>query len=526
MNLIDSNSVDFYPKIIKDYLSGELKSKNIIDWEYSQEQLASKKGKRYSSKNRSYVHKALLDQYASFDLTEKESLHIKLFSKESTYTITTGHQLMLLGGPMFFYTKIMDVIKLAKQTSTSENPVLPIFWMASEDHDYKEISTINLFGKKITCSGDNKGPVGRIPKECFEDFLEEINQVLGEGDEFSRIKKIINKAFDSGKNLSQITRVFVRELFKEDGLLILDADSPDLKTLFSEVAQKELFEEVTYKSSEKHLSRLNLEYKLQVNPREINLFYIENGVRKRFIKTEKGFSTSDHSIFWTTSEMKELVADSPEKISPNVLLRAVYQEILLPNIAYVGGAGEIAYWLEMKPVFDAFQIDFPVPLVRNSYFVVSKKNKDWLDGYNIPPNTLFNDVDLQINELTKGLSFNLLSFDEEFKVLKDFFSSLKLKGEKINPQLEKVVSGEEKRACSALKNVEKRFLNAEKKKHEEEIFKLKKIVAKLFPEGKPMERVDSFIPFLVKDVVGFKKQIESAPSLFDKKIGFIVLSNI
>ena len=85
MNLIDSNSVDFYPKIIKDYLSGELKSKNIIDWEYSQEQLASKKGKRYSSKNRSYVHKALLDQYASFDLTEKESLHIKLFSKERTY---------------------------------------------------------------------------------------------------------------------------------------------------------------------------------------------------------------------------------------------------------------------------------------------------------------------------------------------------------------------------------------------------------------------------------------------------------
>ena len=175
MNLIDSNSVDFYPKIITDYLSGVLKSKNIIDWEYSQEQLILNKGNRYNLNNRSAVHKAFLEQYASLDLTEKEALNIELFSKENTYTITTGHQLMLLGGPMFFYTKIMDVIKLAKQTSTIENPVLPVFWMASEDHDYEEISTINLFGKKINHTGVNTGPVGRIPKEYFEEFLEYLN---------------------------------------------------------------------------------------------------------------------------------------------------------------------------------------------------------------------------------------------------------------------------------------------------------------------------------------------------------------
>lgn len=520
MNSINSNSVDFYPKIITDYLSGELKSKSIIDWEYPQDQLVSKKRKRYSSKNRSVVHKALLEQYASFDLTEKESLHIELFSKENTCTITTGHQLMLLGGPMFFYTKIMDVIKLAQQTSTSETPVLPVFWMASEDHDYEEISTINLFGKKINCPGTNKGPVGRIPKEHFQDFLKEINAVLGEGEEFIRIKNIINKAFVSGENLSHITRVFVRELFKEEGLLIFDADSRELKTLFKDVARKEFFEQIVINSSKDHLNKIKQDYKLQVKPREINLFYIENGIRKRFVRTKEGFSTSDQSIFWTPDEIEDLIDKTPEKISPNVLLRPVYQEILLPNIAYVGGAGEVSYWLELKPVFNALKVGFPTPLLRNSYFVLAQKNFDWLSSRNLFSEALFDDVNVQINALTKFLSSNPISLDQDFEFLKKFFHNLKIKGGEIDVQLKKVVEGEEKRANSALKNVEKRFLKAEKKKHQEDILKLENIINKLFPGSKPMERVVSFIPFLVKDLNRFKHQIEASPNVLEQKIVF------
>lgn len=526
MKLIDSNTVNFYPEIITDYLSGELKSKNIIDWDYSLEQLSINKNQEYSSKIRTVVHQSFLKQYAGFELTEKEAANIDLFSKEATHTVTTGHQLMLLGGSMFFYTKIIDVIKLAKQLSTVENPVLPIFWLASEDHDYQEISSINLFGKKISCPGANKGPVGRIPRAHFESFLQGINSIIGERDDFFRIKEIINKAFSLGENLSQITRRFVRELFKDEGLLIIDGDCKELKSLFSEIAQKELFQEITLCSSEKYLNQLKSQYKLQVKPRQINLFFIEDGTRKRLIKTEKGFSTSDHSIFWTSSEMKKLVVNSPEKISPNVLLRTVYQELLLPNLAYVGGASEIAYWLELKPVFNAFKINFPLPLVRNTYFVLSEKNTQWLDKNKISFQTLFNNIDIQVNELTKSLSSNLLSFQEDFEFLKEFYLRLKLKGLKINRQLEKVVIGEEKRANSALKNLEKRFVNAEKKNFEQELMKLKNIINKLFPSEKPMERVDSFINFISKDFSGFNNQLEVAPSLFEQKIIFIISRKI
>ncbi len=526
MKLIDSNTVKFYPQIVTDYLSGSLKSENIVDWDYSLDQLNVNKNQPFNSKIRAVVHQAFLNQYSNFELSQKESRNITLFSEEGTYTITTGHQLILLGGPMFFYTKIKDVIKLAKQASTNENPVLPIFWMASEDHDYEEISSVDLFGKKISCPGENKGPVGRIDKTHFESFLIEVNHILGEGAEFSRIKQIINNAFISGENLSQITRRLVRELFKEEGLLILDADTKELKALFTEIIHKELFEQLTIKSSEKHINRLKSVYKVQVKPREINLFYIENGIRKRIVQTNEGFTTPDELLVWTNQEMKDLINFSPEKISPNVLLRPIYQELLLPNLAYVGGAGEIAYWLELKPVFNAFKVDFPIPLLRNSYFMISNKNADWLDENKIGLQTLFKDIDIQVNKLTKSLSSNILSFEEDFQFLKDFFLRLKLKGAEINPQLEKVVNGEEIRANSALKNVEKRFVNAEKKNREQELSKLKNITNKLFPFGKPMERVNSYIPFLVKDPVGFNQQIDVAPSLFDQKIVFIIASSV
>ena len=526
MKLIDSNTVNFYPEIITDYLSGELKSKNIIDWDYSLEQLSINKNQEYSSKIRTVVHQSFLKQYAGFELTEKEAANIDLFSKEATSTVTTGHQLMLLGGSMFFYTKIIDVIKLAKQLSTVENPVLPIFWLASEDHDYQEISSINLFGKKISCPGENKGPVGRIPKAHFVSFLQDINNILGEGEDFFRIKEIINKAFSLGENLSQITRLFVRELFKEEGLLILDADAKELKGLFTEILQKELFQKLTIKSSEKHISLLKSKYKIQVNPRDINLFFIENKLRKRIIKTNEGFTTPDKFLSWTNQEMQDLINCSPEKISPNVLLRPLYQELLLPNLAYVGGASEIAYWLELKPVFNAFKVNFPLPLVRNPYFVMSEKNAEWLDKNKISFQTLFKNIDNQVNELTKSLSSDLLSFQEDFEFLKEFFLRLKLKGVKINSQLEKVVIGEEKRANSALKNLEKRFVNAEKKNFEQELMKLKNIVNKLFPSGRPMERVDSFINFISKDYTSFSHQLEGAPSLFEQKIIFIISGKI
>ena len=522
MKWIDFDKVDFYPRLIKDYLSGDLKSKGIIDWEYSKSQLELNKSRAYSSETRKAVAQVLSKQYANFELTAKEQENLKLFGEEKTFTITTGHQLVLLGGPLFFYTKIFDVIQLARDLSTPSNPVLPMFWMASEDHDYEEIAKVNLFGKVITCPGENKGPVGRISKEHFKEFLSEVNQVLGEGEQFQNIKSIINNAFETGANLAEITRIFVRALFKDECLLIIDGDDKDLKSLFAKVMSEEMNSELAFNASKDHIENLSKDYKIQVNPREINLFYIEDEVRLRIVKTSTGYSTPNAEYSWSSSQMEELLQNSPEKISPNVILRPVYQEILLPNLAYVGGAGEIAYWLELKPVFEAFKIPFPTPLVRKANFILPKKLMVWLADNHIDLLDVFGDLDLLLNSFSKAISGNAIDFAEEEKQIKALYQSILVKGKAINPQLEKVVLGEEKRALGALKNVEKRFLNADKQNYEQQLNKLKNIHGKFFPNGVAMERVNSYIPEIAADSNGFNQELKESGSIFDKKITVIV----
>jgi len=512
----------FFSKLIRDYLSGDLKSLGIVDWNYSLEQINSNKKRKYASSTREIVSEVINKQYEGLLLTEAEQENLRLFAQDNCHSITTGHQLVLLGGPLFFYTKIKDVIRLCKEISTSESPVVPFFWMASEDHDFEEISKVNLFGKELRCEGENKGPVGRISKNHFSLFLEEVNLIIGDGEKFQEVKSIINHAFNNGGNLSQITRLFVRELFKDEGILILDADDKNLKALFTEYASKELKNSTSYKATQVQIEKLK-DYKIQVNPREINLFYIENEIRKRIVKTTNGYSLSDNSISWNEEEIMGLVKSNPEKISPNVILRPLYQEVLLPNLAYVGGAGEIAYWLELSEVFKEFNVDFPIPIVRNSYFVLQPKLKEWLDTNNLELSSFFGELDILINNYTTEIAGGELSFEDEKAALEKVYKQLLEKGKLINPQLEKVVLGEQTRAMSALENVYRRFLNAEKQNQEQSINKLKSIHSKLFPNGVPMERVGSFLPYIANQKETLNEFLNQSPSVFEKKISILFL---
>lgn len=500
MKTINSQEVPFYPSLINDYISGELKRKSIINWDYSESQiLENAKNRNFSSSERSILVKALRSQYESVGLSDEEESSLKLLELDTTLTITTGHQLNLLGGSQFFYTKILDVIRLAeKLTSNSTFNFVPVFWMATEDHDYEEISSVNLFGKKISCEGANEGPVGRIPSEYFNEFLEEVETVLGDNDKFAEIKKLISDSFTNSSTLAEITRNFVKALFGSKGLLIIDGDDVLLKKMVSDSFINEANNNTSFHSVNSQIEKMS-GYKIQVSPREVNLFYIEDKVRDRIINSEDGFTTVNGLRSWTKSEFEFFIKDSPEYISPNVLLRPLYQEKVLPNVAYMGGAGEISYWLELAPMFKAFNVQFPLPIVRTSYFVMPEKQQNWLSNQGIEFADLFGNTDQLINNLIKKIGSEEISLETEKAELSLFYKSLLSKGKTISPDLEKVILGEEKRALSSLLNVEKRFSNAEKKKHEQTITKLKNIISKAFPGGSPMERVDSFIPSIVNE---------------------------
>lgn len=504
MKVINSKEIKFYPSLINDYISGKLNKDGIINWKYSESQVLKNASNRNFSKfQREVLVAGLKKQYKNFQLTKSEEKSLSLLSKDNSYTITTGHQLNLLGGAQFFYTKILDVIRLAsKLSANSEYNFVPIFWMASEDHDYEEISNVSIFGKKISCPGLNKGPVGRISNTHFLDFIAEVEIVLGDEERFKEIKKIISIAFNDHKTLSEITRSFVRSLFSDKGLLIIDGDDEDFKKQFSKIAIQEVENQTSYKAVEKQLLLMR-NYKIQVNPRDINLFYIEDKVRERIVKTELGFSTVNRLKNWTSKSFKDLSINSASSISPNVLLRPLYQELILPNVAYIGGAGEISYWLELEPMFKDFGVQYPLPIVRTSYFVVPQKIMNWLENNKIDFIDLFGNKDKLLNDLIKLIGSKGVSLEKEKEELKQFHKKLIKKAKLISVDLEKVILGEEKRAINALINVEKRFVNAEKKNHEQTICKLNNIISKVFPRGVPMERDQSFIPLITREEFQF-----------------------
>lgn len=493
---VKSLETGFYNPLIQDYLKGSLRERGVVDWDYSEMQIfENAKERRFTSEDRKILVEVLKEQLGALSPEEQRSL--TFLEQPQTFTITTGHQLILLGGPQYFYTKILDVINWCKKlTEKSEFDFVPVFWLASEDHDFEEISKTTLFGKTIVCPGENKGPVGRIEGAYFEGFLQEVLEILGEGEQVQKVREILNYAF-RGENLTEITRRLVRSLFAHEGLLVIDGDDPALKTRVAPYFEKELLELITIKSVEQQLALMD-GYKVQVTPRPINLFYITDDTRVRIEKTEIGYQTIDGVKVWTSNEILFELKSNPENFSPNALLRPFYQEVVLPNVAYVGGAGEIAYWLELPQVFKAFDIDFPLPIVRNSYFTIPEKSWNWWQEQGFNFLDFFEDRHVLTQQILAEIGSDEIDFTQEEQELTRFYKALLDKSIAIDPQLEKVVLGEEKRALSALQNVQKRFQSAEKRKHELVLQKLGNTVDKCFPNGIAMERVGSFFPLLIQ----------------------------
>ncbi len=252
--------------------------------------------------------------------------------------------------------------------------------MASEDHDFEEIIHIHLFNDKIAWDTDKKGAVGRFELDDIDEFKEQLLEKFGNNESFSEYLSQFYTEKD--KDLSAATRRFVLDLFGDKGLVTLDGDSKELKELFSPVIKEELQNGFSGEAVSK-TTELLLEdgYKDQVHPREINLFYLSAQSRERIIRNDDGSFTAGNKS-WGKDEIFVEVDENPERFSPNVILRPVYQETILPNLSYLGGGGEMAYWLQLKGVFDCLKLTYPLIAVRNSIQIfdgISQKKMKKLD---------------------------------------------------------------------------------------------------------------------------------------------------
>lgn len=487
---IDYVATGAFSKVITDYLCrGEALQQFYNHFPALESFEAQIKEKQFSQEQRQVLHQALQKQYASIaEVDPKVQQNIDLLQQPNTFTVTTGHQLNIFTGPLYFVYKIITAINTCKQLKERypDYNFVPVYWMATEDHDFAEVNHFTLFGKKYTWKTDQSGAVGRFSTEGLEQVLAELPEAY----------PLFEEAYRHSKNLADATRAITHGLFGEYGLVSIDGDDATLKKALLPVVEKELTGQLSNKLVEEVDAQLEkLDYKQQVYSRDINLFYLTDSFRERIVLEDGQYKILNTDISFSLEEIRQEAAGHPERFSPNVILRPLYEELILPNLAYVGGGAEVAYWFQLKKVFEAYQVAFPVIMLRNSALYISRSNANKMHKLELQPEDLFQDYQDLKKQLSSQIHEEEISLEAQRKAVAEAYAEVeKLAGE-IDPTLVKAVGAEEQKAHNALQMLEKKISKARDNKHEQTFKQLETLKDKLFPDGVLQERKDNLLTY-------------------------------
>lgn len=451
------------------------------------DQIAEKQ-KSFPADTRKILVDTLTTQYSNLQTSLAVRENIDALKDSKTFTVITGHQLNVFTGPLYFIFKIVTVINTCRQLQ-KEYPgyrFVPVYWMASEDHDYEEIKSFRLYGKKYTWQTEQSGAVGRFSTEGLATLASSLP-----GD-----VSIFKDAYSKHKRLSDAVRHYVNALFAKEGVVVVDADDRALKSVFKNVIREDLLQNINKSKVEKTNASLEaLGYKTQIYCRDINFFYLDDGLRSRIEKHGDEFVVMDTDLRFSEAAMKEMIEKTPEKFSPNVILRPLYQEMILPNLAYVGGPAEVIYWLQLKATFDHFNTPFPILMPRNFGMVVNPEVSRKLHKTGVDIKEYFEEKNYLFNHWILQHAPHDLTVGQERSLLIEVFNRLKNRAGLVDKTLVAFVGAEGKRALHSLEQIERRFIRAEKRLHADKLRQIEEVKDALFPNGNLQERTDNYLNF-------------------------------
>ncbi|WP_067034301.1 bacillithiol biosynthesis cysteine-adding enzyme BshC [Allomuricauda sp. CP2A] len=500
VDCIPFKETGYFSKLICDYLDQREDLKPFYNRfpspENFKEQIKEKKA-NYPGSNRKILVGALKDQYSGFEVSEATEANIAALGNENTFTIVTGHQLNLFTGPLYFLYKIVSTINLAKELKNThpDSHFVPVYWMATEDHDFDEINYFNLHGKKILWNRSASGAVGALTTDGLDAVFEMLSAELGNTSNAEELKKLFKSAYLEHTTLTDATRYLANALFGEEGLVIVDGDDAALKKLLIPYAEKDIFEHVPFQKisgSIVELSKVSSEYSIQVNPREINYFYLKDRLRERIIKNHGKYHVFNTEINFTAEELRTELHNHPERFSPNVVARPLYQEVILPNLCYIGGGGELAYWLELRSYFGKMNVTFPMLLLRNSALVITEKQAKKLEKLDLKVPHLFLKQHSFINKKIRDISNIDIDFSPQKKLLEEQFQHLYDLAEQTDKSFLGAVKAQEVKQKKGLDALEKRLLKAQKRKLKDHVIRMTDIQNELFPNKSLQERQLNF----------------------------------
>jgi len=493
-----------FSKLVLDYINQKESVKDFI----SEFPTIKNFRKQIDKKSNDFIDRELLfevlkEQNAKIELSKSSQANLNLLKVNNTYTVTTGHQLCIFTGPLYFIYKIISTINLVNSLK-SQYPsynFVPVFWLASEDHDFDEISSINLFNKKVSWKTNQKGSVGRMKLDDFDLVLDELDDFMCNDKNYQNLREIFRNSYNKQNNLSEATRFLINQLFGSYGLLVIDGDDKKLKTKLIDVIDKDINENHFYKIISNTNKKIQKLYHKQALVRPVNFFDISNNRVRIENKIDK-----------------QKIIDSPENYSPNVLLRPIFQEMILPNIAYVGGGGEISYWLQLRDVFSELSLSMPIIVLRNSVLFIDEKQSKKIADLGLNSFDFFSETDEIISHYIKKTSDNIDISSQISSINDSFFSiSKNIKDQGLLASLNAL----NQKTNNSLNDFEKKIIKNLKNNKVDKINQINKLKAILFPENNLQERYDNFVMAYSKYGDNFIKNLISSLDPLDTN--FVIL---
>lgn len=457
--------------------------------------------KAKDSINRAVLVEVLNAQYAHLDVSASTAANIGALAKETTFTVTTAHQPSLATGPLYYIYKIVSAIHLARllKETYPKYDFVPVFVTGGEDHDFEEVNHLNLFNKKIIWENDESGSVGMMKTASLQGVLSELKDILGDREQAKAIYEVLEKAYTGHEIYSLATVDLVNRLFGEYGLVVLSMNHAALKAEFVPIMKKELLEQPSQDLINKATAELEAAgFSGQAHAREINLFYLRDQIRERIVLEGDVYSVLNTDYTFSEAALITELETNPQHFSPNVVMRPLYQELILPNLAYIGGGGEIAYWLERKEQFAHFGLNFPMLIRRNSVLWLDDGTKKRMAKLGLKTEDLFIETETLLKRFIRQNTENELSLAQEKAQQTKVFDAIKYKAQEIDPTLAKAVAAEQVKQLNVLNQLEGRLMRAEKQKHETALNQIRSLKEKLFPGNGLQERHDNFLGFYLK----------------------------
>ncbi len=455
--------------------------------------------KQFSKSNRGVLMQALEMQYTAVELSELTSSQIKSIGSDKTFTVTTGHQLNLFTGPLYFIYKIVSTINLAKQLKAHYPAYhfVPVYWMGAEDHDFDEVNFFKLDGKKYQWNTNQAGAVGEFDlDESFKEFMKTVP--------FAH--EVFKVAYQTSKTVAEAARKYVHALFGAEGLLIIDGNDASLKQLLIPVMESDLMDHTPFQKASDTTASLETQgYKSQIFPREINFFYMDKGVRERIERAGDQFHILNTTLVFSKEEISALIKSHPERFSPNVVLRPLYQEIILPNIAYLGGPAEVVYWFQLKSVFDYFEVPFPAVMPRNFAVILEPLAQRKQEQLGLSDEELFVDFETWKKSYISKHAVLDISMQAELDALQNILDKATLKAVTVDASLQGAFEAAKVRSAKIMKHLSGKVRKAEERRQVVDLKRMETLKALMYPGGSPQERVENMMKFYLSDEAFIEK---------------------